>query len=135
MKKARLVCIVMLAAILLSVAAAQLTGGATPSEPEELLALLITEGEEIYKRTAVPACASCHGSSGEGGVGPKLVANPRLDNGDAIIRRILRGSGQFMPSYRDKLTDGEIAAVATYIRNSWGNELGLVSEEEVSAMR
>jgi mono/diheme cytochrome c family protein len=40
-----------------------------------------------------------------------------------------------MPSFAWKLTDGEIADVATYVRNSWGNHARPVSEHEVRRLR
>jgi mono/diheme cytochrome c family protein len=40
-----------------------------------------------------------------------------------------------MPRFDQILGDEEIALVATYIRNSWGNRFGLVEEEEVSKKR
>jgi len=39
-----------------------------------------------------------------------------------------------MPPF-DSLTDREIAAVATYIRNSFGNNHGIATEEEVAENR
>jgi hypothetical protein len=36
-----------------------------------------------------------------------------------------------MPAYRDKLTDQAIAAVASYIRNAWGNAAPPVDAEHV----
>jgi mono/diheme cytochrome c family protein len=39
-----------------------------------------------------------------------------------------------MPAY-PKLTDHEIADVATYIRNSWGNAAPTVTAEEVAKAR
>ena len=40
-----------------------------------------------------------------------------------------------MPSFAWKLNDQEIADVATYLRNSWGNQAAPVSLSEVSALR
>jgi len=39
-----------------------------------------------------------------------------------------------MPAFPN-LTDREIAAVATYIRNSWGNEYGIAREASVAFAR
>jgi mono/diheme cytochrome c family protein len=46
-----------------------------------------------------------------------------------------RPSPLTMPSFAWKLTDEQIADVATYIRNSWGNEARAVSSAEVSKVR
>jgi mono/diheme cytochrome c family protein len=40
-----------------------------------------------------------------------------------------------MPSFAWKLTDQEIADVATYIRNSWGNEAAAVDVSNITALR
>jgi len=40
-----------------------------------------------------------------------------------------------MPAYRDKLNDEQIAAVASFIRNSWGNAALAVGPDQVSAAR
>jgi mono/diheme cytochrome c family protein len=39
-----------------------------------------------------------------------------------------------MPAF-STLSDGEIADVATYIRNSWGNRASSVSDSQVSGLR
>jgi mono/diheme cytochrome c family protein len=40
-----------------------------------------------------------------------------------------------MPSFAWKLTDQEVADVATYLRNSWGNAAAAVSASDVRAAR
>jgi mono/diheme cytochrome c family protein len=40
-----------------------------------------------------------------------------------------------MPSFAWKLGDQEIADVATYLRNSWGNRASAVSARQVADMR
>lgn len=40
-----------------------------------------------------------------------------------------------MPAFKDRLSDEEIAAVATYIRTSWGNDFGPVSSTRVAEIR
>ena len=40
-----------------------------------------------------------------------------------------------MPAFAWKLTDAEIAAVATYARNSWGNAASPVSAGDVASLR
>jgi mono/diheme cytochrome c family protein len=46
-----------------------------------------------------------------------------------------RPSPLTMPSFAWKLSDDEIGDVATYLRNSWGNQAGAVSGAEVRQMR
>jgi mono/diheme cytochrome c family protein len=40
-----------------------------------------------------------------------------------------------MPSYAWQLDDAQVAAVATYVRNTWGHAAGLVSESVVHTAR
>jgi mono/diheme cytochrome c family protein len=40
-----------------------------------------------------------------------------------------------MPAYDWKLSDAQIAAVATYIRNAWGNRASAVTAEDVGKLR
>ena len=40
-----------------------------------------------------------------------------------------------MPAFDWKLTDEQIAAVATYVRSSWGNRGGPVSASDVADLR
>ncbi len=40
-----------------------------------------------------------------------------------------------MPGYRAQLNDEEIAAVTTYLRNSWGHAASAVSAGQVSKAR
>jgi mono/diheme cytochrome c family protein len=47
----------------------------------------------------------------------------------------IRPSPLTMPSFAWKLTDGEIADVATFIRNSWGNHAAPVPASRVADLR
>jgi mono/diheme cytochrome c family protein len=40
-----------------------------------------------------------------------------------------------MPAFAADLDNWQVAAVATFVRNSWGNEYGLVREEWVANRR
>jgi mono/diheme cytochrome c family protein len=40
-----------------------------------------------------------------------------------------------MPAYASDLSDQEVADVATYIRNSWGNSASAVTASQVAAAR
>jgi len=79
-------------------------------------------------------CNICHGQMGSGGAGPALRDNRMLAVTDYVIAQILLGRG-IMPSFADQLSDEEIAAVATYIRTSWGNHAGPVNPAEVASVR
>ena len=40
-----------------------------------------------------------------------------------------------MPAFEAKMSDDEIAAVATYIRNSWGNRANPVTPRDVALLK
>jgi mono/diheme cytochrome c family protein len=103
------------------------------------------QGQSIYNNQ----CAACHTAGGEGIVGlfPRLSGVPLVQQSQAtsLIRVVLEGSravatdgaptGPAMPSFAWRLSDADIAAVITYIRNAWGNAASQVSAGEVSNMR
>jgi mono/diheme cytochrome c family protein len=99
-----------------------------PSSAKESQALM---GSDVYARAH---CAACHGGLGYGGAGPRLRGEPLLEADTYVVGQILLGRG-IMPSFGDKLSDREIAAVATYIRTSWGNDFGPVTPERVAEIR
>lgn len=78
-------------------------------------------------------CSACHGAAGEGGVGLKLAGNAKLENADYITNVVLKGFG-YMPPF-SSLTDTDVAEIATYIRNSWGNSYPAVQPSQVAAAR
>ncbi|WP_407165741.1 c-type cytochrome [Bradyrhizobium sp. ORS 111] len=102
-------------------------------------------GEAIY----VDTCAACHVRTGVGvaHLFPKLAGNVVTTQEDpaSLIRIIIAGgraaatdsfpTSPAMPSLGFRLTDQQVAAVVTYIRNSWGNAAAPVSEEAVAALR
>ncbi|MEX2536798.1 MAG: c-type cytochrome [Trueperaceae bacterium] len=106
-------------------------GAAAPEEGEEFDALM-AEGASVFART----CGNCHGRQGEGesGLGPRLVGHTSLGSTSFLLNVILRGYLE-MPPQGPLLSDREIAAVATYVRNSWVNDFGIVTEDEVRSLR
>lgn len=98
----------------------------------ELYDTLMADGAQVYTSN----CAVCHGAEGGGGIGPKLAGNSVISGGDFVVERILNGFIEHgMPPFRDALNDHQVAAVATFIRDSWGNDFGPVLEEEVASQR
>lgn len=81
-------------------------------------------------------CAACHGANGAGGIGPALAGNPHvnIENATPMLTTILQGRN-LMPSWRGQLAAGDIAAVATFIRSSWGNSVRPVTTAEVEAIK
>ena len=89
------------------------------------------------------ACVACHELDGSGSprIYPPLPGNANLQSANpaSTLRIILDGAQTLttprapnagsMPAY-PKLTDQEVADVATYIRNSWGNAAPAVTVDE-----
>lgn len=116
--------------------------GEDPEAPNEGV---MAAGEAIY----LDNCSACHTSDGSGVprfFGP-LAGSGKVNNDDAttVIRVILEGARSVptkmypsplsMPAFDWKLTDEQIAAVASYIRSSWGNEAGAVTADQVADLR
>lgn len=107
---------------------------APPQDDEALMAALMEEGEVVFRRTA--NCAGCHGNEGQGGFGPALAGNDYLAGVGGVIGIILGGfEDHGMPAFADDLNDREVAAVATFVRNAWGNDYGIVREAWVATRR
>jgi mono/diheme cytochrome c family protein len=81
-------------------------------------------------------CAVCHQGEGEGGTGPALAGNPHVNiaNPTTMLTTIMQGRNA-MPSWRGQLAASDIAAVATFIRSSRGNKAGLVTVQDVMAIK
>lgn len=102
-------------------------------------------GGEIY----AAQCSACHAPDGSGV--PTMFAPlkgsslAQSKNPKTVIRAVLEGvrsaptdkypTPHSMPSFAPKLTDGEIAAVVNYVRNSFGNRAVGVSAGEVHDIR
>lgn len=91
------------------------------------------DGLQVYRA----ACAPCHGVSGEG-TGqqfPALQGNQVVQGDPQLVIQVILSGRRLMPSWRDQLTDAQIAAVASYIRGAWGNDAPPVSAEVVARQR
>jgi len=120
------------------------TGGGPPT-PVSADESRMTSGAAIY----ADGCAACHTSSGEGitGLFPKLAGAPLVQQADptSLLHVVLHGNravatdlaptGPAMPAFDWKLSDDQVAAVVTYIRNSWGNAAPAVAAVDVSGAR
>ena len=121
-----------------------------PAHLSKADAKLYVLGEEVYNRDA--HCATCHQPNGKGlpesGVPP--LAGTSWSNGDPerLIKLTLKGllgpievqgkkyPGQVpMTPFEALLNDEEIAAVLTFVRNSYGNEASVISPAQVSRVR
>jgi mono/diheme cytochrome c family protein len=93
-------------------------------------------------------CAACHQGTGQGvaGVFPPLVASEWVVGSDTrLVQILLHGIQEeiivkgdpyngLMPAWKS-LSDEELAAIATYVRTSWGNAASAVTVELVRTER
>ncbi len=113
-----------------------------PVAPTRLEAMMEL-GYRVYERS----CQDCHGASGEGSVAASALAGNRavtLNDPVNVIHMIRHGGYPpstggnprpfGMPPFYE-LSSAEIAAVATFIRMSWGNEGTPVSTVTVERAR
>ena len=83
---------------------------------------LMARGKDVYQKN----CLACHGANGEGGVGTAIA-------GSAIVQGEVGGhleigvngvAGSAMQAFGGILNDVDLAAVITYQRNAFGNNMG-----------
>ena len=91
----------------------------------------VAAGEELF---GVMGCAGCHSAEGAGGMGPALDGNLEVAKADYVVNTILTG-GRAMPPYGEILSDAQVAALASYVRNAWSNDYDVVEANEVSRLR
>lgn len=126
---------------------------ADTTEADDHLEKLTSEQKKFYQRGRhlYGTCMACHGEQGKGvsGIGPALDGSDWVEGEpDALIRIAINGfeggvaenfrravniSG-VMPSH-SFLSDQELAAILTYIRQSWGNRAEPIEPEEVARIR
>jgi mono/diheme cytochrome c family protein len=109
---------------------------------------LMLRGKALFE----PNCGACHQNDGMGkpGIAPPMVGSEWvLGSTNRLIRIPQSGfTGPFrlkgelynqppgqMPAMGANFKDDELAAVLTYIRNSWGNKAPEVTPEQVHAVR
>ncbi len=107
------------------------------------------EGNELGRQQYETVCALCHNNDGTGkpGQGPPFVGSEwALGSPNRMIRIPLAGltgpvtvKGQeynlSMPAMGAAMTDEQLAAVLTYIRQSWGNKAAPITPAQVKAVR
>lgn len=140
-------------------AKAYLTGTYKPAENDavsnnpnfsETEKALYAQGKAIYAREGF--CSTCHQPNGFGlqssGFPPLAASEWVNQSPDRLIKLTLKGlvgpiqvkgvqyPGQVpMTPYENMLKDEEIAAVLSYVRNSFGNQSGFISPKDVQRVR
>lgn len=107
------------------------------------------QGLSVGERLYVDNCGACHFASGQGA--PKIF--PQIDGAtlvnaaapDGLIHTILAGaqlpstekapSALAMPGFAGRLSDDEVAQLATFIRQGWSNSAPAVTEKQVAEVR
>lgn len=121
----------------------QKTAAADPADPPDQKAM--KSGAQIY----ADECSACHGADGKGQAHlfPALSGSPAVQQTDptTVLHVVLRGARSVgtppaptapaMPEFGWTLNDEQVAAVATYIRNSWGNSAPPVNASDVKNTR
>jgi mono/diheme cytochrome c family protein len=102
-------------------------------------------GAAIYK----DSCAACHkdAGTGESYLFPRLAGSALVQSDDptTLAHVVLHGTravssasrptAPAMPAFAWRLNDSQVAAVLTYIRNSWGNAASSVSADTIASQR
>jgi mono/diheme cytochrome c family protein len=115
------------------------------STPAKADSSIVTAGQAIYR----DQCSACHGIDGRGVamLFPSLVQSSLAHASDptSAIRLVLRGGRSVatqaeptapgMPSFGWQLNDDQVAAVLTYIGNSWQTVAPAVSADLVGRIR
>lgn len=111
---------------------------------------LFTMGKKIYAKEGY--CGTCHQADGKGltasGFPPLAGTKWVTGNEDRAIKIVLKGllgqidvNGKTYPGqvpmtpFEGLLNDKEVAAVLTYVRNSFGNKASAISPEKVKIVR
>ncbi len=106
------------------------------ADREWALEELMAKGEEVYNGQ----CAACHQANGQGVppafpalAGSAVVTGPVEGHIDVVMNG---REGTAMLAFGGQLSDAEIAAVITYKRNSWGNNVGdMVQPAAIKTLR
>ena len=121
-------------------------GGSAPKPtPVAATDSAMRAGAAIYK----DSCAVCHrdAGTGEAHLFPRLARSALVQSDDTatLVRVVLQGAravstpdmptAPAMPAFDWRLDDAQVAAVLTYIRNSWGNAAAPVAASTIASRR
>jgi nitrite reductase (NO-forming) len=124
--------------------------GTRPAAPAAKASTALSKAEQIHagQKLFAGTCSVCHQTNGQGleGVFPPLAKSDflmsDLKRAIGIVVNGLTGKvtvngktfNSVMPPM-SQLNDDEIANILTYVRNSWGNEDGVVNASQVTEIR
>ena len=113
--------------------------------PLDKTSAVMRSGKALYSAN----CSACHTSTGEGvaGLAPTLANSPIVQSAstDTLLDVVLNGAQAVatdaaptapgMPAFGWQLSDEQIAALLTYVRNDWGNAGSAVAASDVHSIR
>ncbi|WP_339115182.1 cytochrome c [Thioclava sp. GXIMD2076] len=105
----------------------------------------LTNGERVY----IDNCGACHFVTGKGGkdIFPELdgASIVNAPSATGLVHTILAGaktpsvekapSVNLMPGFASRLSDQDVADLATFLRGAWTNNAGKVSTSDVASVR
>ena len=120
------------------------TGAGDRRTPIQVVSADSVDGSVVYSAQ----CAACHQATGMGlsGVFPPLVgADWVLENDERLVQILLHGiQGEIvvkgvtyngvMPAF-PQLSDADLAAVLTHIRQDWGNDATAITPDQIASGR
>ncbi len=141
----RVVMLLTSAALLIVAPAAAHAQLVKPPDPSTVKVSATASGAQLFSAT----CAACHQADGGGLAGqyPPLAGSEWVQGDEQrLIHIVLRGlTGEVevagetfkgeMPGWAPALSNGQVAAVLTYIRKSFGNSAPPVSSARVAQIR
>lgn len=98
---------------------------------------LMASGEALYAKN----CGSCHGAQGESVVpifpslkGSAIATGPVADHIDIVVNGSKKNPA--MAAYGPQLSNADLAAIITFERNAWGNDVGdVVQPSDIAAAK
>jgi cytochrome c oxidase subunit II len=84
---------------------------------DERRAAQIAGNGELGKEMWEGACAKCHGSTGEGGIGPRIAGSIVLADAGAV-EDLVRNGRRTMPAVGSEWTDEQILALTNYLQEN-----------------
>ncbi len=90
-------------------------------------------GQQVY----MDNCSACHQVTGLGikGAFPALKASKLVVGPPPVLAATILNGRAGMPSFKDELSDTQIALATSYIRASWGNKAPPLKPADVAAAR
>ncbi|NKB32864.1 MAG: c-type cytochrome [Pseudomonadales bacterium] len=97
----------------------------------------INAAENTGERLFLENCAECHQPDGNGipEIYPALAGNELvLGSGVDVALVLIIGRGE-MPSFDGAITSEDMAAIINYVRNSFGNQGGLITANVIDSLK